>query len=40
MNNRPNIQKLADYINRQPDPQQFAAALLAMSRPHFDQKRT
>lgn len=34
---KPNIQKLADYINRQPDPQAFAAVLLALAG---GQKRT
>lgn len=36
-NSKPNIQKLADYINSQPDPQAFAAALLALAG---GQKRT
>lgn len=34
---KPNIQKLADYINRQPNPELFAAALLALAG---TQKRT
>ena len=31
MTDKPNIQKLADYINRQPDPHAFAAALFALA---------
>lgn len=31
MTDKPNIQKLTDYINRQPDPQAFAAMLLALA---------
>ena len=34
---QPNIQKLADYINSQPEPQAFAAVLLALAGA---QKRT
>ena len=36
-NSKPNIQKLADYINSQPDPQAFAVMLLALAAA---QKRT
>lgn len=31
MSDKPNLQKLADYINEQPDPQAFAAVLLALA---------
>lgn len=37
MSDKPNLQKLADYINRQSDPQAFAAVLLALAG---SQKRT
>ena len=37
MSDKPNIQRLADDINRQPDPQAFAAVLLALAG---GQKRT
>ena len=37
MSDKPNLQKLADYITRQPDPQAFAAMLLALAG---GQKRT
>ena len=31
-----NIKKLADYINGQPNPELFAAVLLAFAKPHFN----
>ena len=37
MSDKPNLQKLADYINGQPNPQAFAAVLLALAG---SQKRT
>ena len=34
--NKTNIKKLADYINGQPNPELFAAVLLAFAKPHFN----
>lgn len=31
VNRKPNIEKLAEYINRQPDPERFAAALISLA---------
>lgn len=31
-----NIKKLADYINGQPNPELFAAVLLAFAKPRFN----
>lgn len=33
--NKTNIQKLADYINGQPNPELFAATLFAFAKPRF-----
>lgn len=32
---KPNIRKLTDYINSQPDPERFASALFALAKPRF-----
>lgn len=33
---KPNIQKLADYINSQPDPERFMTVLLTFCKPGPD----
>ncbi len=32
---KPNIRKLAAYINSQPDPERFASALFALAKPRL-----
>ena len=35
-NKKPNIQKLTDYINQQPDPERFMMALFSFCKPSAD----